>query len=97
MANFYDVGDSTRLAGLFYNLSSVLTDPTTVTFKLKTPDDAVTTYVYGVGAEVVKDSTGSYHVDFVCVQQGLHVYSWVGTGAVTTAEDGFFTVRGRYI
>ncbi len=97
MANIYDVGDISRVSSTFKNSTGTPTDPTTITFKLLTPDGMTTTYVYATDAQLVKESTGVYHVDWSCTQAGLHVYGFIGTGTVQTAEDSSFLVQGRVV
>lgn len=95
--NTYDIGDLVRIQSTFKNVDGTVVDPTTITFKLKTPDGTVTTYVYGSNAEVVKEGTGIYHVDWSCTQAGQHIYLYVGTGTVQTAEDATFMVHERML
>ena len=89
----YDIGDVRRLAVTFTNLSGANADPTGVSFSIRKPDGTVTAYVYGTDAELVKSATGIYYVDFAVTLSGRHVYRFVGTGAVSTAENGEFYAR----
>jgi hypothetical protein len=91
--NVYDKGELVRLAVVFRNLAGTVTDPTAVSFKMSDPDGTVTTYVYVTDAQLVKDSTGNYHVDWPTAKEGKHHYAWLGTGAVASAEEGQFTVK----
>lgn len=85
----YVIGDGFRLKATF-TVDDVVTDPTTVTFKLKDPDGLITTYVYGVNAEVVKVSTGIYYIDVTVSKALTWFYRIVGTGAVIAATEGTF-------
>ncbi len=90
--NAYDLGDTRRLSAAF-NIaanSPTATDPTTLNFKMREPDGTVTTYLEGTDAELVKDSTGNFHVDWLLAQVGRHRYRWVGTGAAAEADTGAF-------
>jgi hypothetical protein len=89
VSDSYQIGDCVRLSASFRALATgALTDPTTVTFKTKVGESgAVTTYVYGTDAELVKDSTGVFHVDLPFTQAGTHYYRFVGTGAVKAAVE----------
>lgn len=89
MANTYDVGDQVRLSAAF-TASGTATDPTAVTFKIKNPAGATTTYVYLTDAALVRDSTGNYHVDFNGTVPGIHFYRFSGTGAVMAAGEASF-------
>lgn len=83
-----DLGDKCRLTCTFTNLAGADTDPTAVTFKMMEPDSTVTTYVYGVDAELVKSATGIYYVEWTADQAGRHLYRFVGTGTVAQAVEG---------
>ena len=90
----YDLGDTRRLSAVFTVAanSPPATDPTTLTFKMREPDGTVTSYVEGTDAELVKDSTGNFHVDWLTAKAGRHVYRWIGTGAAAEADTGEFEV-----
>lgn len=53
---------------MFKNANEVVTDPTVVTFKQRTPSGVETTYVYGTDAEVVRYSAGNFHVDVLLTE-----------------------------
>ena len=88
----YDLGDTRRLSAAFTvaGNSPPATDPTTLTFKMREPDGTVTTYVYVTDAEVVRDSLGNFHVDWLLAQVGRHTYRWVDTGTAAEADTGEF-------
>ncbi len=66
-----------------------LTDPTTVTLKVKDSTGTTTTYTYALGT-VTKDSTGKYSKNIMPTTSGAWFYWWAGTGAVIgTAQSGF--------
>lgn len=94
----YDIDDTVQIrtysaAGEgFTDEAGALTDPTTVTLRIREPDGTLTSVTYA-GAQVVKDSTGRYHYNFRPDQAGVHHYRWIGTGAVTAAFEGAFHVR----
>lgn len=95
MANTYDVGDLIRCSGAFTDASSVAVDPTVITFKFKNPSETITTYVFGVNAELVKDSVGNYHADVDVNDRGAWLYRFEGSGAVgQSAGETFFEARG---
>lgn len=62
--------------------------PTTVTFKIQTPDGVVTDY----SGTVVDVSAGVYYAQFNPVQVGLHQYEWIGTGAAQISSVAQFLV-----
>jgi hypothetical protein len=93
----YDIADIVTLSGAFTNSGGVATDPTTITFDLTEPDAVTTSYVYGTDSELVKDSTGNYHVAWPITKSGLHAWRMAGTGAVETAQEGVFYARPTLI
>lgn len=88
-----NVGDLQRIeATNITNAAGAVTDPTTLTLKVKYPDGTSDTYTFGVDVIIVKDSVGNYHADVPIDQAGRWAYSWTGTGAATFAEGGRFRV-----
>lgn len=91
-ATSFDVGDVVRLAGNFQNQSGTDVDPGVVTVKVKNPIGAVTAYVYGTDAEVIRDSAGNYHADIAADKEGVWFYRWEGSGVNKGAGEDSFTV-----
>ena len=76
----------------FETAAGVLTDPTTVTVKIRAPSGTVTTYVYGSDAEVVKDSVGVYHVEYTVTAAAIWHVRWNGTGACVASSEVSFNI-----
>ena len=93
MANSYDGGDLVRVSLAFTDENGTDADPTTVRGRFRDPDGAITTYLYGTDAELVKDATGRYHFDVSPATSGEWRYRGEGTGAVQAAAEGRFSVR----
>ncbi len=89
MVAAYDLGDTRRLSAAF-TVSAAATDPTTLTFKMREPDGVVTTRVWETDNELVRDSLGNFHVDWLIAKVGKHYYRWIGTGAAAEADTGEF-------
>lgn len=87
----YDVGDVVRSTATF-KVAGVLTDPTTVTFKYKSPSGTIVTKTYAL-SEVTKDSTGIYHYDFTVDAAGTWFYRWISTGTAAGASEVQIQVR----
>lgn len=69
------------------------TDPTTVTFTIRDPDDVETSYVYGVDANVTKASTGVYVCELADpLPTGDYGWLVVGTGTLAATGEGTFTI-----
>ncbi len=96
LANSYLEGNVVRVTGTFTDATGAAADPTTVTVRyFIDPSGAVTTLVYVTDPEVVKDSTGVYHVDIAVSAPGKYRYGFAGTGAVGTLianQEAYFVV-----
>ena len=93
MTNSYDVGDVVRSSVNFQTTSGADVDPGTVTFKEMPPDGVVSAFVNGTATEVVKDSTGNYHVDVQLTLPGQHRFRWDGTVSDEAAAQDVVLVR----
>jgi len=93
--NIYKNGQKVRASAAF-TVSDVASDPTTVTAKIKDPSGNVSTYVYGTDEELVKDSTGNYHVDVSTDEKGLWYFRFEGTGTCEAVEESSFRVRSAF-
>lgn len=97
MAHKYPIGDGFRLVARF-TVDGILTDPTTITFQLKTPGDIITTYVYGVDSEVVKTAVGVYYIDVTVTAPLSWWYRVVSAGAVIAAQEGTFVgIQSQFV
>lgn len=85
----YHIGDLRVLSAQF-RVGTTLTDPSALTFEMLEPDGVKTTYTQGVDAELVKDGTGQFHVDWTIAKAGRHFIRWAGTGAAQEANEGEF-------
>ena len=92
-ANVYQVGDKIRLSAAFTDIDSAAQDPGGVQFKIRAPDGTITTYIYSTDAELVKDSTGNYHVDYLIATAGRYRYRFAGVTTGQAADEGEFRVQ----
>jgi len=90
--DYFDKGDLVRCSGAFTDSDGTATDPAAVLFKVRNPNGSTTAYTYGVDDELVKDSTGNYHVDVNANVAGLWVYRFYSTGSGQAADEGRFRV-----
>jgi hypothetical protein len=95
----YDVGDQVRLIGKWTdpNNSYAVVDPTAVNCSILAPSGTLTTYVYGVDADLKKESTGIYYLDLDIDESGDWCYRWFSTGTAQAAEENKFTVRNQLV
>ena len=81
----YLEGSTVRVQATFA-VSSVNTDPTTVTLKVMVPAGTITTYTYAL-AEVTKSATGIYYKDIALSTPGTWTYRWIGTGTAAGVAE----------
>ena len=93
--NHYTEGQTVNLSARF-SARGVLTDPTTITLKVKKPDSTLLTYTYALG-EVFKDEVGVYNRSVKADLPGLWFYRWIGTGAVEAVGEHKFDVKASQI
>ena len=94
--SLYDPGSKIRLRARFL-AEGVLTDPTTVSLKVKDPAGAIITYSYPTG--VTKESVGRYLKDIMQTMPGRWFYKYIaGPGGVLEATaEGSFRIREQVI
>lgn len=92
MATSYDLGDLVRVSGAFTTAAGVAQDPSVVKCSVRSPAGVVTTYTYGTDPELMKDSTGNYHIDVSAATIGTYYYRWFSTGTGQAADEGWFEV-----
>jgi hypothetical protein len=96
--NIYMQGAEPLVTAEFRNSTTgVLTDPNSVTLEVSQEGVVVYSYTYGVGGVVVKDDVGLYHanLDTTAWPAGTWWYTYIGTGAATAINAGFFIVIPR--
>lgn len=86
----YQINDQAKLTVTF-TVGGVVTDPTTVTATVRKSDGTVTNYTVTAG-QIVKDSTGVYHLYVTVDVAGRWAYKFAGTGTVVDVEQGVFYV-----
>lgn len=89
----FQVGDKVRLSAAFTDIDELPSDPGGVRFTVREPGGVRTSYVYGSEAELVKDSTGNYHVDWLTTKPGRHRYGFYGITSGQAVDEGEFLVQ----
>ena len=89
---YYDKGDLIRCSAAFTDSDGAAADPDVVVFSFTEPDGSLTTYTYGTDVELVKDSTGNYHVDVDGNAAGTWFYRFHSTGSGQAADESLFQV-----
>lgn len=73
---------------------NTLIDPSTVTCAVRAPDGTVTTYTYGVSAQLTRLSLGKFRCAITTSQVGT--YRWTWTGATATRAVVFYGEADAY-
>lgn len=89
----YYGGSEVKFTATFKNDDGDETDPSTIVFKIKSPNEDTDSYTYGTDSEVVRVSTGVYSYQQVVSTVGEWFYRWSGDGAVNAAIEGSIHVR----
>ena len=76
----FQKGNLVKVTGRFKSDAGALQDPTAVFFAFKNPAGTTTTYTYGTHAQLVKDSTGVYHVILDLDAAGKYTWKFYSTG-----------------
>lgn len=88
----YVVGNVVRCATTFTDISGTAIDPTVVAFTYRVDAGDPTVYTYPTDAQLVKDSTGNYHVDISADTEGTYHWRFYSTGTGKAAFEGRFAV-----
>lgn len=86
MASTYEIGKVLEL-DYTVKVGTVLTDAT-VALTVTLPDNTT------ASPSVTHVSTGKYSANYTATQNGLHLFRWVASGAVTDALSGQFVIGG---
>jgi uncharacterized protein YfaS (alpha-2-macroglobulin family) len=93
MKHEFEVGDLVRVTGTVKNKAGQQIDPATVKFSVKPPNGIVTTYTYGIDAQLVRESQGNYRIDINANAPGLWHYRFFSTGSEQAAKEDQFRVK----
>jgi hypothetical protein len=85
----YTTNTMVRIAANFNTIGGILIDPSSFTMKIRLPDNTIT----DLSASVVRDSIGSYYVDYIPITIGNFTYEWIGTGNMQISKLGQFEVN----
>lgn len=100
--NTYHQGAVVRLSVVFTEDGAAV-DPAAVWFFISSDSGGTELgYDYPSDPEIVKDSTGHYHVDFPIPTNGAgsagrYAYRWEGRGTHQSADEQFFHVNNSEI
>lgn len=75
------------------DITDPLADPSTITLEILNKGVRVEFWEYGTDFEVVRDSQGKYHANYIVTLSGEHRYIWRGTGNAAHVMSEEFYVR----
>ena len=87
------VGTLVKSTVTFSNAAGTVTDPTTVTFKVKAPDGTETPHPYTGSGQPTKDGVGIYSLDVLTSQSGNYFVRAIGTGTVVVTTETWWGVE----
>jgi hypothetical protein len=90
--NTFELGNLVRLSCEFSDTATgALVDPTTVTFRIRTPAGSVIEHTY---PDIVqKSAQGKYYVDWPVALPGRYTYRFFSTGIGMASRDKVFVVQ----
>lgn len=97
--NRYTIGALVRSSAVFRDANTeAVIDPTVVLFRARKPNGTVISYTYLTDAQLVKDSTGNYHVDLNADASAIWRCRWYSTGTgQAAAEDEFVVAASKVV
>lgn len=91
MATTLEIRNDLRVSVAFTDEDGAAVDPETVRLEVTPPEGyspAMTTYEYGVGAEIERTGVGAYRSMIYIDAVGAWTYTWLGVGVVHGAKSG---------
>ena len=94
MDSTFDRGDQALLSVSFATLpDKTAADPKSITLEVMSPSGALSKYIYGDDAELLRTSTGQYRLFLTLIESGDWQYRWSGTGELVAAAFGTIRVK----
>ena len=92
--NSYPLGNLIRVTAAFTSFTTGMPlDPDVVMLSVLDATGTLTTYTFGSGGMIVKDSIGDYHADLNGNSAGIWSYRWWSTGNGQAALEKQFQVK----
>lgn len=88
----YYLGTRVGLDCTFRNSAEALTNPSTVTAYIRSPNGVLSDYVYGTDGELTRTSTGLYHLEWTPTSPGKWTVTFKGTGTVIATDVVYINV-----
>ena len=91
--NTYFKGSTAKL-WCDFSVAGVPTDPDTVTFKTVAPSGAL--HAYNYPGEILKSTTGKYHIHINLEEKGKLKYRLEGAGSCAAVYEGYLQVTSDF-
>jgi hypothetical protein len=89
--NKYDIGSVAILTATFKNSSGLPQDPSTVTLRVRDPNDEIATYTYQA-LQITRVGVGVYSFNLPLPLAGTWFYRFEGSGWITASADSYLQV-----
>ena len=90
--NRYYKGNLIKVTATFKDSTGTVIDPTVVSAQVQTPAKVDTTYIYGVGGQIIRTGTGVYYININTTSSGDWYCRWYSTGAGQAAAEVHFFI-----
>lgn len=98
MSTTYVIGQQSTHTATIYDDDGDLVDPSTVTFKVRTPAGVETSYVVGADSQATRVSVGVFRfVAPAYAASGRHVVRVVATSPAVALEQTFDVSRSAFV
>lgn len=98
MSEFYLPGEMVRIAVRIVDAAGLVVDPGVLTLKTRLGAGAISTHVFGVGPDIVRDGVGMYYADLALPAAGVFAYRWESGPQYAGAAEGAINVqKSRFI
>lgn len=87
------VGGVAKISLAILSDAGLAADPSVLRLLVKSPNSTLTTYVFGVGLVIVKDSVGHYHANIIMTLAGNWSYRWESEAPNAGVDEGRITVK----
>jgi hypothetical protein len=97
MADRWLPGEYARIELQVKTAAGAAADPGALRLKVKSPTGALSEYVYGTAAEVVRDGLGAFHADILLDAPGYWYWRWETLAPNAGATEGGLVVQSSSV
>lgn len=90
---YFKFGEAARLSVAITEIAGTPFDPAALRLLVRDPSGTLTTYTYGIDAEIVREAAGRYRCDLVLPIAGMWFYRWESDAPNPGADEGRLAVQ----